>query len=326
VSHLHASSATEELIKLGVCFSVRISTTKTYNGGLFIGDFFAMPHGCSVWPAYWSVGPDWPNAGEIDVVEGVNNGITNQMTLHTSDGCTLANQTSNSNRRRDVATGDLINTQCAFIDGDNSGCAFIDPNTTSLGHGFNIIAGGVFAHLWTNQSIQIWHFPRTAIPQDITDMNPNPSSWPTPQAVFTNNQCDMSTHFHDHQLVFDTTICGDFAGSQYPQSGCPGTCAEAVADPTNFKCTCLMVVFSLLCLTSLCSCQVGDQLRRCLPANIIEHFVRSFFHDSLLWFHSLQLYYTAWSRLSYQLDMFTVISYSNPNVFQRINVLRIRWA
>ena len=46
-----------------VSTSVRISSKKTYNGGLFIADFFAMPHGCSVWPAYWSVGPNWPSAG-----------------------------------------------------------------------------------------------------------------------------------------------------------------------------------------------------------------------------------------------------------------------
>ncbi|KAI6094383.1 hypothetical protein EDD16DRAFT_1503298, partial [Pisolithus croceorrhizus] len=38
-----------------------------------------------------SVGPNWPYAGEIDIVEGVNNQATNQMTLHsgTSSACTL---------------------------------------------------------------------------------------------------------------------------------------------------------------------------------------------------------------------------------------------
>ena len=49
-------------------FSVRITSNKSYNSGLFIADFFSMPHGCSVWPAYWTVGPDWPNAGEIDII------------------------------------------------------------------------------------------------------------------------------------------------------------------------------------------------------------------------------------------------------------------
>ncbi len=51
---------------------MRITTTKTYNGGLFIADFERMPFGCSLWPAYWSVGPNWPNGGEIDILEGAN--------------------------------------------------------------------------------------------------------------------------------------------------------------------------------------------------------------------------------------------------------------
>lgn len=51
-----------------VLFSVRIQTKQTFNGGLFIADFFSMPHGCSVWPAYWSVGPNWPYDGEIDLI------------------------------------------------------------------------------------------------------------------------------------------------------------------------------------------------------------------------------------------------------------------
>jgi len=216
--------------------SLRITSKKSYTGGLFIADFFAMPHGCSVWPAWWSVGPNWPNQGEIDVVEGVNNQATNQMTLHTSEGCNLDRQTSPDPKLQvNIATtGQILSSQCAFINGNNDGCAFSDTNTTSHGKGFNLIAGGVFAHLWEDDSIKVWHFPRGEIPPDIDAKNPNPSSWPTPAAVFTSASCDIKDRFSDHQLVIDTTICGDFAGSQYPNSGCPGTCAQAVADPKNF--------------------------------------------------------------------------------------------
>jgi hypothetical protein len=77
--------------------SVRITSKKQYSGGslhihdvysrghskfnctgLFIADFYAMPHGCSLWPAYWSVGPNWPNGGEIDILEGANLQSKNQ--------------------------------------------------------------------------------------------------------------------------------------------------------------------------------------------------------------------------------------------------------
>ena len=44
-------------------YSIRINSKKTYNRGLFIADFQAMPYGCSIWPAFWSTGPNWPNEG-----------------------------------------------------------------------------------------------------------------------------------------------------------------------------------------------------------------------------------------------------------------------
>lgn len=38
---------------------------------------------CSVWPAWWSQAQDWPQGGEIDTFEGVNQVTMNQMALHT---------------------------------------------------------------------------------------------------------------------------------------------------------------------------------------------------------------------------------------------------
>ncbi|KAF9006098.1 glycoside hydrolase family 16 protein [Cyathus striatus] len=198
--------------------SVRISTKKTYNGGLFIADFWAMPHGCSVWPAYWSVGPNWPDAGEIDILEGVHEQATNQYTLHTSDGCTL----STDNKK--VASS-VIHDQCASTGSDNRGCGFLDTDTRTYGKGFNTIAG-----------IKMWHFARGEIPADVTAKTPNPANWGTPVAFWSSSSCDFASHFYEHSLVLDTTICGDWAGPAYEGSGCPGTCAEAIANSTNFKC------------------------------------------------------------------------------------------
>lgn len=41
-------------------------------GGISVIDLEHMPSGCGTWPAFWSVGPNWPSAGEIDIIEGVN--------------------------------------------------------------------------------------------------------------------------------------------------------------------------------------------------------------------------------------------------------------
>ncbi|KAG6811646.1 hypothetical protein H0H92_006461 [Tricholoma furcatifolium] len=209
--------------------SVRITTKKTYNQGLFIADFSAMPHGCSVWPSYWSVGPNWPESGEIDVVEGVHNQETNLYTLHTSSNCSLATASEQL-----LATSEVRSTECASSGKSNNGCGFTDTDTRSYGHGFNIIDGGVFAHLWTDEGISVWHFARGEIPGDITSKTPDPSTWGDPAAFWSSSACDIASHFHDHSLVLDTTLCGDFGNPTYAASGCPGTCAQAVADPTNF--------------------------------------------------------------------------------------------
>jgi beta-glucanase (GH16 family) len=68
--------------------SVRITSNNQYNSGLFILDLAHMPGGeCASWPAFWLLGgpATWPAAGEVDIIEGVNNQPSNDMTLHTSE-------------------------------------------------------------------------------------------------------------------------------------------------------------------------------------------------------------------------------------------------
>jgi len=205
--------------------SVRISSPKTYNGGLFIADFYAMPHGCTVWPAWWTVGPNWPAGGEIDIIEGVNQGTTNQLTVHSSSGCQITENVG--------YTGSVTNLNCDSSGSSNAGCGFSDPDSRSYGHGFNDIAGGVYAVEWTNDGIKGWFFPRGEIPSDITSSQPDPSSWGTPVAFWSSDSCDISQHFYSHSLTLDTTLCGDWAGAAFSAT-CSGSCADAVADPSNF--------------------------------------------------------------------------------------------
>jgi hypothetical protein len=215
--------------------SVRISTSNTYDGGLFVADIAAMPFGCATWPAWWSVGPNWPQGGEIDIIEGVNLNNVNQMTLHTSPGCTLDQSPSGGSRRRSsFFTAEVLGTTCESSGSDNDGCAFLDSETTSYGQGFNNAGGGVYAHLWDNTGIKVWRWTRSQIPSDITNGSPNPSGWGTPVAFWSSATCDMSSHFYQHVLVFDTTLGGDWAGAAYPSSGCPGTVEQEIADPSNF--------------------------------------------------------------------------------------------
>ncbi|KAI9440561.1 glycoside hydrolase family 16 protein [Lactarius indigo] len=183
-------------------YLVRITSTKTYNGGLFIADFAAMAHGCAVWPAYWSVGENWPDGGEIDIIEGVNLKSMNQYTLHTGQGsdCVLV-------KNPPTTSGSVPYTG----NGSNMGCPLLDTKNTSFGHGFNMAGGGVFAHLWDDAGLKIWHFERQSIPQDIQQGQPDPSSWPTPVAFWSSLGCDFASHLHDHRLVINTALGGGWA-------------------------------------------------------------------------------------------------------------------
>jgi hypothetical protein len=85
----------------------------------------------------WSRGADWPAGGEIDTIEGVNNQVSNQMALHTSNGCTLTQSTS-------AYTGTTNSTDCYVGADDNAGCAVSDGNADSYGQAFAAAGGGVW--------------------------------------------------------------------------------------------------------------------------------------------------------------------------------------
>ncbi|KAK0967360.1 hypothetical protein LTR54_018279 [Friedmanniomyces endolithicus] len=135
--------------------SVRITSNKSYNYGLI--------------PAFWTVGPNWPNNGEIDIIEGVHDQTTNLMTLHTSDNCSITND--------NMFTGSISTTNC-FVNApgqsNNAGCSIHTTNTQTYGAGFDAISGGVYATEWTSDAISIWFFPRNAIPGDIHNGHPSP--------------------------------------------------------------------------------------------------------------------------------------------------------
>ncbi|KAE8449223.1 hypothetical protein EG329_008390 [Mollisiaceae sp. DMI_Dod_QoI] len=199
--------------------STRVTSNKAYTHGLFIADIAHMPGGiCGVWPSLWTFGSNWPTNGEIDIIEGVNDATTNTITLHTSSGCTMTSTGS-------LSSSNLTGTNCNAGNG-NDGCGFDTTSTQGYGSGFNAIGGGVYAMEWTSSSIKIWNFPRSAIPADITSGSPDPSTWSTPVSAFSsgaNGGCNIDSHFSGHNIVFDTTFCGDWAGNVWDSSS---TCSK----------------------------------------------------------------------------------------------------
>lgn len=217
--------------------SIRITSPTAYNDSITVLDLQHMPAGCSTWPAFWTLsqnGP-WPQGGEIDIIEGVNLNTHNQATLHTTSNCTMP-----PDLWREPQLGATATTNCDAAVNYNAGCGVtFNDTSTSYGAGFNQAGGGFFVMYRASDSVKIWFFSRED--EDIPDVIRNgpqcdepvypDATWGAPDANFPfyPQYCDYDTHFNAHEMVFDLTFCGDWAGNVWPTSGCgSGTCSDYV--------------------------------------------------------------------------------------------------
>lgn len=221
--------------------SVRITSQDSYDvGSVWVVDALHLPYGCSVWPAFWSQGSDvaaWPAGGEIDVIEGVNNQVSNQMALHTSDGCTLTSSTTSY-------TGTTNSTNCYEGANDNSGCAISDGNSDSYGADFAAGGGGVWVTELASTGISIWFFSRSNVPSAVSNATSSidTSSLGTPTGFWSSTSCAIDSFFSAQSLIFDITLCGSWAGtsSVLSTTGCSAlsgssTCYSTyVLDSSNY--------------------------------------------------------------------------------------------
>jgi hypothetical protein len=176
---------------------------------------------------------DWPNSGEIDILEGVSTQESTAVTLHTSQGCTINNDGTDS-------TTTLKGTDCG-ASGAAVGCSQMTSNTQNYGDGFNAIGGGIYAMEWNSDFIAVWFFPRSAIPADITAGSPDPTTWAKPAAKFNGGSgCNIDSYFKEHNVIFTNTFCGDWAGAVWSEnaecSALASTCVDYVSNnPAAFK-------------------------------------------------------------------------------------------
>ncbi|KAJ7637081.1 glycoside hydrolase family 16 protein [Roridomyces roridus] len=196
--------------------SVRITTQSSYDlGSLWVIDLVHLPFGCSVWPSIWTLGPDWPNGGEIDIIEGINLMPSNQYALHTTPGCihtTPPTQTGNST---------LVD--CS----QPSGCLVGELAPNSFQSGFAAADGGVYAAQFDYTGIFIWFWTRSNVPPSIVGSTPTSSidlsDWGPPSASYVNTSCPIEQFFGPQKMVIDITLCGEWAGipADYQQA-CAG--------------------------------------------------------------------------------------------------------
>lgn len=236
---------------------IRMVSNKMYDNGLFVISANHMPEGNGVWPSFWldsgGGGKTWACDGEIDIIEGVNSinedkeSSRNVSTLHTSDkdgfpSCTQEgivdkdksdynkhfNPICNKNDNGYSGCGCNSKSLCP-----NVGCGVYSDSITSFGHGFNNNGGGTYAcELTSEGAITIWFFQAGTEPKDLLEDNPNPDSWPsTNRTKFK----PCPGQFANLAMTLNTTLCGDWAGSDKTFKNPDQTCTEYIktADLTN---------------------------------------------------------------------------------------------
>ncbi|KAI9887436.1 MAG: hypothetical protein M1823_000773 [Watsoniomyces obsoletus] len=214
--------------------SVRVSSKKSYNKVLIVADMNHMPGGaCGTWPAFWTLGPNWPFNGELDIVEGINDQTKNLVAFHTGVDC-LLNGTAQSGR---VTSPNCNNDPSKPI---NKGCQSEEQRSNSYGAEFNQNGGGVYALDWTSEALRVFFFSRESIPADIKANKPNPATWGIPVMNVQGPGCDLDKNYRDQKIMFTMTFCGDWADGVWPGSTCAAktkqTCSQYVAqNPADFK-------------------------------------------------------------------------------------------
>ena len=114
----------------------------------------------------WTTSSVWPNEGELDIIEGVNQQKQNDYALHTAQGCSIP--------ERGDFTGSVVTPNCdvkALGQAENQGC-LVEDTKGSRGYGpdFNNATGGVFATEWTDQAISIWSVSYTHLTLPTSDL------------------------------------------------------------------------------------------------------------------------------------------------------------
>lgn len=249
--------------------AIRLEGKTRFDRGLFVIDLDHMPAGCGVWPAFWlSDDEDWPNGGEIDIVEGINYQSRIKTALHTSDQCSMYNQVPSyaysgfwekSTGLYDRFTGiqdneSVVNSDNCFAGAPhqwpNQGCVLVSDEDDTLGVPLNKKGGGVVALEWDpeNGYIRSWAFtPHNTVPQNLAQaiatagedeknrVEPNTEEWGLPFSYFAigeGTNCD-SNHFKQQRLIINLAFCGSVAGNRFYKD-CPDV-ADDFRIPKEWK-------------------------------------------------------------------------------------------
>ena len=198
--------------------SIRISSYESFNEGLFVLDTNRIPWGCGVWPAFWMVGSNWPNNGEIDIIEEVHNSPRTGHTLHTANTCDYRNYNTDGLFTGTWGVGRYGNeNRNCWVDEptqwDNQGCTQNAADGTH-GESWTVGGGGVTVVQWErNMGIKIWDLKRSDVPSIFSESttsisDSDLSALGKPAAYFPfGSHCPEDTFNNNKVLSMGKTVC-----------------------------------------------------------------------------------------------------------------------
>jgi len=236
--------------------TAKVRSKKSWKYFLTAIRFTHVPFGCGLWPSFWThaSGIHWPEGGELDVLEYVND-IASQTSLHTGVGNKCNLDGGQVNKAGCPVMPDLngMNYDCTTDYPSKLGCA---PNTLPLQSPAEWNLHPVtFAIEWTEDFIKIFKIPDDQLPEDLVEDDPKPDTWDQwlisyyPLAATGGPDCpDPANVMAAQQLILNIGLCGDWAGKIWsmsatcnsmhgPASGCRAVDPLLESDSENDCCT-----------------------------------------------------------------------------------------
>jgi len=191
--------------------TVKIASNQAWKYFLMTMKYSHVPWGCGVWPALFTLAPGapWPDGGETDIIEFVNDGPS-QSSFHTASKCTL--NSAAVNKYGYQPDKNKMNYDCYTNYPKHLGCA---PNKWVHSGASWANTPGVVAMEWTEDFLKLFFIPEHEIPAG----EPRPETWDRwlfSYYPFKESGC------HDvmqaQQIVMQIGFCGDWASKVWDQS------------------------------------------------------------------------------------------------------------
>jgi len=199
-------------------YTAKIATTRSWTHFLAVMRFSHVPYGCGVWPAFFTLAPgkQWPNGGEVDILEYVNDDVS-KTSFHTGESCRLS--PGAVNKYGSMPDRNDMNYECKTQYPEHLGCA---PNKWMRSGESWARNPGVLAVERTADALRIFFLPEGRVPGDLLAGAPRPDSWDRSLLVsyypFSASGCSPSV-MTAQQFVLGIGFCGDWASKVWGDSG-----------------------------------------------------------------------------------------------------------